>query len=199
MRAFSRVEQCRDEASLGAWLTRIAVREAIARVRRERRRRELAGEGLAAGASDGSPERHAYGAELRSAIEVAIDALPLRLRLAFMLRAVEALSTRRTAGLLRISPEAVKVRVFRARAALRRALGDDVFTFGGARCDAIVAACCGASRAAEGAHASPHHHGGGSRSITPASSLSSLAATIAVMLERSQRGLYSTMSAPTMG
>lgn len=44
--------------------------------------------------------------------------------------------------------------------------------------------------------------GGGSHdvfTIMPAISFSSLAATTAVMLEMSQRGLYSTMSAPTMG
>lgn len=140
--ALARVEQCRDEAALGAWLLRIAVREALCRLRKERRRRELAAAGAPApDAAPESPEREAYGSEMRSAIERAVDALPLRLRLAFVLRAIDGVSTTRTAALLGISPAAVKLRVFRARAALRRALGpsaategDDVFAFGGARC-----------------------------------------------------------------
>ena len=64
----------------------------------------------------------------------------------FVLREIEQLSTRDTAVALGIGEEAVKVRLHRAKAMLRRALGDEVaraapeaFPFHAPRCDRMVA------------------------------------------------------------
>ena len=79
--------------------------------------------------------------------EPAIDGLAPTLRTAFVLREVEGLSTAEAASLLEISEAALKVRLHRARIALRCALeqraGEAVgalYAFGAERCDRMVAA-----------------------------------------------------------
>jgi RNA polymerase sigma-70 factor (ECF subfamily) len=94
-----------------------------------------------------NPEREAFTAEMKVILESAIDALPDGLRVVFMLRQVEGLSTGETATCLDVSEDVVKTRLSRARAALRRDLiermGDAAgksFTFLRPRCDRVVAA-----------------------------------------------------------
>lgn len=58
--------------------------------------------------------------ELRGVLEQAILKLPLDYRTVFVLRDVEGLSTRETAGVIQITEEAVKSRLRRARAFLRQ-------------------------------------------------------------------------------
>jgi RNA polymerase sigma-70 factor (ECF subfamily) len=84
--------------------------------------------------------------ELRSALEAAVDALPETLRTAFVLRDVEGLSTADVSIVLEISQAALKVRLHRARRALRRDLelrageaADALWAFGGHRCNRTVA------------------------------------------------------------
>lgn len=60
--------------------------------------------------------------ELRQNLEDAIQSLPETLRVVFLLRDVEELSTLDTANILEITPGAVKVRLHRARLLLRDAL-----------------------------------------------------------------------------
>lgn len=140
----------RGDASLSTWLTRIIVNQALAR----RRRRPVAesgaddAEALVAEGADTrpeTPETLAMRSELRRLIEASIDGLPEAYRTVFMLRAVEGLSVEETAAALGISAANTKVRLLRARARLRDALGrhlgplvEDVFAFNGRRCDRIV-------------------------------------------------------------
>ena len=58
--------------------------------------------------------------ELQRVLDQAIQKLPLDYRTVFVLRDVEGLSTKETAGVVKISEEAVKSRLRRARAFLRR-------------------------------------------------------------------------------
>lgn len=144
LKAFAHLPGFRFEARLGTWLTKIAVNEACVRLRRCRRARpaddlELAGEG--------TPEHCAHEAELRSALERAVDRLPARLRVVFVLRALEELSTAETARVVGISPVAVKVRLHRARTAIQRSLSGrfegataEAFIFLGARCQRLTTA-----------------------------------------------------------
>jgi RNA polymerase sigma-70 factor (ECF subfamily) len=78
-------------------------------------------------------------------VEHAVDRLAEPYRVVFMLREVEQLSTRDTAEALGIGEEAVKVRLHRARAMLRDALGEQVqraapeaFPFLAPRCNRMV-------------------------------------------------------------
>ena len=93
------------------------------------------------------PERQAYAQELRRVLEAAVDTLPESYRTVFMLRDVEGLSTSETGEGLGLGEEAVKTRLHRARAMIRRAVTQrigsvaaEAFQFHASRCDRVVAA-----------------------------------------------------------
>jgi RNA polymerase sigma-70 factor (ECF subfamily) len=69
------------------------------------------------------PDEQLQSQELRRHIQVAVDDLPEGLRIVFLLRDVEELSTENTAKILGLSDPAVKTRLHRARLALREAVG----------------------------------------------------------------------------
>ncbi len=149
--AYTNLRQFDQRASFATWLTRIAVNEAIARARKWGRYQSIDEENgeleiVVPVPVTNNPEREASAHEMRGILEVAIDALPDGLREVFMLRDVQGLSTTETALSLDISEDAVKTRLSRARAALRRHLLNRVgataaqsFTFLRPRCDYIVA------------------------------------------------------------
>jgi RNA polymerase sigma-70 factor (ECF subfamily) len=68
------------------------------------------------------PEEELNSAEVRSYIDAAVDRLPESLRVVFLLRDIEDLSTLETAQTLNLSEEAVKTRLSRARMRLREEL-----------------------------------------------------------------------------
>ena len=78
-------------------------------------------------------------------LQSAVDGLPETYRTVFVLREVEQLSTIETADSLGLSEEAVKTRLHRSRALLRRELQEQIrpavaesYAFLGARCDRTV-------------------------------------------------------------
>ena len=111
VRAFTRLDGFRGEAALGTWLTRIALNEALGRLRQRRPRADLAA--LDAAAAEGGsvivfpmspapagPESEAGRAQVRQVLERAVDALPEPFRLVFVMREIEGLSTEEAATLL---------------------------------------------------------------------------------------------------
>ena len=148
--AFARLDQWEGRGAFGAWLTRIAVYEALARIRRNDREPpcDLASDRIADRArADTDPEREAARGELRRLLEEAIDALPETSRVVVMLRDVEGLSTAEVAASLGLAEQAVRTRLHRARASLRWNLlertggsWDAAFPFFAPRCDRVVAA-----------------------------------------------------------
>jgi RNA polymerase sigma-70 factor (ECF subfamily) len=97
--------------------------------------------------SQPDPERQAYAQELHRVLEEAVDALPETYRMVFMLRDIEGMSTSEAGEGLGLGDEAVKTRLHRARAMIRRSvtarLGDaatSAFQFHAPRCDRVVAA-----------------------------------------------------------
>ena len=128
--------------------------EALARARKRGRLLRLdgaadAGRPAAALPTDGrpDPEQQAQAAELRRLLEAAIDALPEACRMAFVLREAEGLDTTQVADCLQISESAVRTRLHRARAFLRRRIRESTgadsvsaFSFYLTRCDRVVAA-----------------------------------------------------------
>jgi RNA polymerase sigma-70 factor (ECF subfamily) len=93
------------------------------------------------------PERQAYAQELHRVLAAAVDALPETYRTVFMLRDIEGLSTTKTGEGLGLREEAVKTRLHRARAMIRRtvtarigAVATGAFQFNAPRCDRVVAA-----------------------------------------------------------
>jgi RNA polymerase sigma-70 factor (ECF subfamily) len=148
--AFTHLRQFRGSARFSTWLTRIAINESLARVRRHRSHAAFDDERtdvepLVSLNPSENPERQAFSGELRGLLESAIDTLPDGTREVFVLRHVEGLSTHEVAACLDVSEDLVKTRLSRGRAALRRVLLDrmgatasDLFPFHRPRCDRVV-------------------------------------------------------------
>ena len=157
VRAFSALSQFEGRARWATWITRIAVNEALARVRRRGRfvERDVAdimedGSMDERSVSDAAPRpgpaQEAEVRELAAFVERAVDELPDSYRTVFVLREVEELSTAETAACLDVSEELVKVRLHRARTELRKMLDQrfgaatrEVFDFHASRCNRVVA------------------------------------------------------------
>jgi RNA polymerase sigma-70 factor, ECF subfamily len=155
--AFTHLHQFERRSKFSTWMTRIALNEAFLR-RKKRQPAASADDGAAFDGRSGErmasiaspqpdPERQAYAGELTRALEAAVDALPDTYRAVFMLREIEGLSTSETGEGLGIGEEAVKTRLHRARAMVRRAVTEriggqarDAFQFHAPRCDRVVAA-----------------------------------------------------------
>jgi RNA polymerase sigma-70 factor (ECF subfamily) len=150
VRAFTSLDAFRGDASLGTWLARIVINEALRRSDRRHATVDLddLAEQLpsdhtasATMAPPAGPEQAAARAEIRRILEQAVDALPAEFRAVFMMRIVEQMSIEETAGLLGIPEATVKTRLHRANERLRITLGSEFaavlegsFPFGGARC-----------------------------------------------------------------
>lgn len=149
-RAFEHLAEYRGAAQFSTWLTRIAVHEALARLRREKlvarldEHQEERAHDMAASTS--TPEQHCSDTELRSLMQSAIDELPPDFRVVFVLRIVEQMNVADVAACLSIPQETVKTRLFRARQRLKRHLSDrlddaagQTYEFHLVRCDRVVA------------------------------------------------------------
>ena len=141
IRALAGLEGFRGQSALGTWLVRIAINEALGRLRRKKP--EALDAPPAAPVVD--PETLMATAESRVMLERAIDDLPDAFRSVFVARIVEGLSIEETAELFDLRPETVKTRVHRARARLRANLETQLgpavresFAFDGARCDRLT-------------------------------------------------------------
>lgn len=153
--AYRLIGQFRGEAALSSWLSRLVLNECLGRLRRSARRHNLVPivssdsaidiNAMASRDSD-LPDKVLGRAQMRALLEHKLDALPESFRVVFVLRSVEELSVQETAQSLGIPEETVRSRHFRARSLLRESLAQeldlaerDVFEFGGAPCDRIVA------------------------------------------------------------
>jgi RNA polymerase sigma-70 factor (ECF subfamily) len=148
LRAYIHLDQFAGRARFSTWLTKIAVYLALNRARVGRRQKEKEGVPISEGnslkgeiATGSDPERRAFGKEVKTILETAIDALPDRYRAVFMMREIEQMSTAETAECLNLSQDTVKTRLHRARALLRGKLhasagssGAGAFRFGGSSC-----------------------------------------------------------------
>ena len=152
VRAYEHLDQFEGRASFATWATRIAYHEALARARAGKRwtpvedpEGEVMPEVNRRQSSTESPEAQAIRGQLGQMLQSAVDGLPATYRTVFVLREVEQLSTIETAESLGLSEEAVKTRLHRSRALLRRELQDRIgpavaesYAFLGPRCDRTV-------------------------------------------------------------
>ena len=157
VRAFTHLADFRGASSLATWLSRIAMNEALGRLRRQRpgvelntlRESSLEAEiipfPLTPAADD--PEKSMARREIQTVVEAAIDELPEPFRLVFIARIVEGMSVEETADTLELRPETVKTRLHRARTMLRdnveKKIGPlvmEAFPFAGRRCDTLTEA-----------------------------------------------------------
>jgi len=148
----------RGEASLATWLSRLVTSECLDRLRKRSRRDNIFPIGsleaenepevaMTEPQASASPDQLLMRAQVRSLLQRKLDALPASFRCVFVLRAVEELSVEETAQSLGIAEATVRSRHFRARSLLRESLAQeidlaerDLYEFGGAHCDRVVAA-----------------------------------------------------------
>jgi RNA polymerase sigma-70 factor (ECF subfamily) len=157
LRAFTHLESFRGGSSLATWLARIAMNEALGRLRRQRPSVDL--DTLAPGvleaqiipfplsAPSEDPEKSMAQREIQQVVEHAIDELPDAFRIVFITRVIEGMNLEETAEILGLKPETVKTRLHRARAMLRdnveRKIGPvvmEAFPFAGKRCSRLTEA-----------------------------------------------------------
>ena len=150
----SHLEQFEGRATFSTWVTKIAFYEALAAREKEQKAvdadRGLQGEIMPEAERRRppaeTPKQQAMRAQLARMLEAAVDELPESYRSVFVLREVEHLNTSETAECLGLSEEAVKTRLHRSRALLRRDLEGgmgpaiaEAHSFMGVRCDRSVA------------------------------------------------------------
>ena len=132
LKAFQKLSQFQRNAKFSTWLIRIALNESFMKLRRRRKHaQELPlqyddpnGDHQPMDVADWSPnpEELYSRSELHEILHQALDGLLPTLRVVFVLRDVEGLSTLETAMVLGLQQGAVKARLFRARLQLREKL-----------------------------------------------------------------------------
>ena len=156
LKAFARIGEFDGRSALSTWLTRIAINEALGRLRSSRRRKKnLEDQGVSVldhyretlmrGSQPAAPDASLAREQLRLLLERAVAGLPDAFRSVFVLREIEGLNVEETAEALDLAPATVKTRLLRARRKLRDALEPDVhsamvgaFPFAGADCEAMT-------------------------------------------------------------
>lgn len=131
-KAYRNLEQFQGNSKFYTWLVRIAVNEALMKLRKRRNDRTVSidedvetDEGsMPREVADWSPNpEQLYGtSELGDILKKTIQGLPPGFRTVFVLRDIEGLSTEETAEMLGLSVPAVKSRLLRARLQLRERL-----------------------------------------------------------------------------
>src|SRR6267154_3703029 len=132
LKAYGNLAKFQEQSKFYTWLVRIAVNEALMKLRRRRPERTVSldedikteDDSVPREVADWSPnpEQQYNQAELRDILTRTIQGLPATFRTVFVLRDVEGLSTEETAEMLGLSVPAVKSRLLRARLQLRERL-----------------------------------------------------------------------------
>jgi RNA polymerase sigma-70 factor (ECF subfamily) len=160
VRAFTHLDSFRGDSRLSTWLARIAMNEALGRLRRQRPSVDwttlepVASDAriiqFPVSATSVDPEKTMAQREMHHIVEQAVDELPEAFRIVFITRVIEGMNVEETAEILDLKPETVKTRLHRARAMLRknveRKIGPvvmEAFPFAGKRCARLTDAVLG--------------------------------------------------------
>jgi len=140
LQAFRALPRFEGQARISTWLHRIVVNAALMKIRSRKVRPEESIEPLlptfrddghatvAFCAWDESADELLERRETREMVRAAIDRLPDTYRTVLMLRDIEELDTQEVAELLGVTANAVKIRLHRARQALRELLDGQLRT-----------------------------------------------------------------------
>jgi RNA polymerase sigma-70 factor, ECF subfamily len=146
LKAYEHLEQFKGDSKFYTWIVRIAVNQALMKLRRRKTDKSVSlDETIDTGedtitreiaAWDEDPEQRFSREELGEILDTAVKSLEPPYRSVFVLRDIEDLSTEETAEALNLSVPAVKSRLLRARLQLREKLtryfkrkGDDAFAY----------------------------------------------------------------------
>ncbi|MEP7116478.1 MAG: sigma-70 family RNA polymerase sigma factor [Acidobacteriota bacterium] len=134
--AFRALDRFEGNAKLSTWLHRIVVNKALMRLRTRKRKPEEPIEPLLPAFKEDGHQVQATSewaegadvtlerAETREFVRSQIDRLPDTYRTVLLLRDIEEMNTPETAAMLGITENAVKIRLHRARQALRKLLDE---------------------------------------------------------------------------
>jgi RNA polymerase sigma-70 factor (ECF subfamily) len=146
MKAYEHLDQFQGNSKFYTWIVRIAVNQALMKLRRRKTDRSVSldetidtGEDTVVreiAAWDEDAEERYSREELGQILDTAVQSLDPPYRSVFQLRDIDELSTEETADALSLSVPAVKSRLLRARLQLREKLtryfkrkGDDAFAY----------------------------------------------------------------------
>ncbi|HYG03504.1 MAG TPA: RNA polymerase sigma factor [Chryseosolibacter sp.] len=150
LKGFDKLYQFRGDATFSTWLIRIGINEALLRLKDLKRKHVLSLNEMtvrleAVKISDMqiNPEKKIIRQESQQILERAIDSLPEKYRVIYMLKEIECMDNGQISEALGLTDSNIKVRLHRAKALLKESLyklsaGAEVFEFGNSRCDAIV-------------------------------------------------------------
>lgn len=148
IKAYQKLFQFRLDANFSTWLVRIGINEALQRKRRLKRKRNIDVDQVNVinqleDTSTMNPEKQIIHAQSKAFVEEAIQALPEKYKIVYMLREVEQFSISEISESLDLSHSNVKVRLHRAKQKLQKQLFEstrttNVFEFGNSKCDGMV-------------------------------------------------------------
>jgi RNA polymerase sigma factor (sigma-70 family) len=124
----------RGDAKLSTWIYRIAVNKSLNRLKQQKRRQFLTRIGLRSSGSEGDPDEvgdvpSGSGAdsaleekEMKRALHLAIDSLPVTQKIAFTMHNYEELSYKEISEVMNVSLPSVESLIHRAKTNLRKKL-----------------------------------------------------------------------------
>ncbi len=127
---FQKIDSFQAQSDLFTWIYRIATNYSLLKIRRNKKEKLVSNElekydnlstSLASVSTD-ITDKSLLDSELISELNHALDKIPEKYRIVFVLRDLENLSTAETASILEISKANVKIRLRRARIYLREEL-----------------------------------------------------------------------------
>lgn len=146
LRAFENLHQFRSEARFSTWLTRILINCALKQVNKLRGKNQISMDLIDPEdlrefeeTTDSAKVDSDVSQNLKKALEAAINHIPPKYRLVFVLREIEQTPTHEVAIILGITEENVKIRLHRAKNMLKEILRTkldalDIFVFHATRC-----------------------------------------------------------------
>ncbi len=153
IKAYEQMPRFEKRSRFSTWLIRIVINEALARLKHRKRFTSIADD--ASECTDfipkipeqlitrENPVGKLMNAELKDALEKAVDRLPEKYRSVFVMREIEGMSIEETSESLQLTETNVKVRLNRAKGMLRETISSlyrdvEIFQFNLVRCDRIV-------------------------------------------------------------
>ncbi len=133
LKVFQNIASFERRSSLWSWIRRIAINECLMRLRQIRRRAEEdieellpvfdeSGRRVEPSGEAGGIVQTLHAEDIKRTVREAIEQLPGQYRTVLLLRDIDDYNTSETAAILGIKENAVKVRLHRARSALKKLL-----------------------------------------------------------------------------
>jgi RNA polymerase sigma factor, sigma-70 family len=128
LKVIQNLDKFRNESSLSTWIYRIAINEAYMKWRVSKRQQRLADfkkeRDLLNAMPPVFPDKEVINEELKEEIDAAVKKLPLKYRVAVILRDFQDLDYAKIGQILKLSLQTTKTRIRRARLELRKAISD---------------------------------------------------------------------------